>query len=46
MDREDERYQKEIKEANEERKNETEVLSKIELIVGGRYRVVGCAAGI
>lgn len=42
LEREDEKYQKEIQEANEERKDETEVLKKIEVIVGGRYRVVGC----
>ena len=41
MDREEERYENEVKEANEERKNETEVLNKIELITGGRYRPVG-----
>ena len=40
IDREEERYENEVKEANEERKNETEVLNKIELITGGRYRPV------
>ena len=41
IDREEKRDDEEMKEANEERKNETEVLSKIELITGGRYRPVG-----
>lgn len=40
LEKEDEKYQQEIREANEERKNESEVLKKIELIVGGRYRIV------
>lgn len=40
LEKEDEKYQQEIKEANEERKDETEVLKKIEMIVGGRYRIV------
>ena len=41
MAREDEKYQNEVKEMNEERKDENEVLGKIELITGGRYRPVG-----
>ena len=40
IDREEKRDDEEMKEANEERKNETEVLNKIELITGGRYRPV------
>ena len=41
LEREDEKYQNEVKEMNEERKDENEVLGKIELITGGRYRPVG-----
>ena len=41
LDREEERLANKAKEASEERKNETEVLSKIESIIGGRYRPVG-----
>lgn len=44
MEREDEKYQNEVREMNEERKDENEVLSKIELITGGRYRPVGAGS--
>lgn len=40
LEREDEKYRQQMKEANEEMKDEAEVMKKIELIVGGRYRNV------
>ena len=45
MKREDEKIINEMKEANEIRKDENEVLKKIECVVGARYRPVGSEKG-
>lgn len=46
MEREEEKMRNEMKEANEIRKDENEVLKKIECVVGARYRPVSGGEGV